>query len=238
MAKSYEEAKKASRKALEACAAGDDEDAKKAKTLLAKFDEDGDAEPKAEDMTDEDKKKKEDADAAAAKAADDEDAKARAADEETDTKAAARAAASSNAEKLDLVARVHALETSIKNAAEASERSSLLGTRPDFSATVRASLQSAPLSFVKDACKNWPRGSTPEKASASATVPGGTRGDTQANGKQQTFNVTEEDFIAKHMNGQSAGNGVVREGSSMTLGFMTPSEVAEAAKKLASKGGK
>ena len=205
---------------------GDDEDAKKAKKALrAKAKKALDEMAAAEDGDgDEDDGKKAESEGEGKEKA-----------EGYEDKKAAAAVAPVAARERDLVARVHALETQARIAAETAERTQLLSTRPDFSAQVRASLlaHSTPVEFVREACAKWPRGSTPAVAATSALTPAATRGETQGD-KVHTDEASE---IDRKMGFVSAGPGVRIVNNELELGAMTPSQVEAALKKLAAKGG-
>lgn len=246
MGKSYEEAKSKAREGLAKVAEGDDEDAKAARALLAKMDGE---EPKAEDGDEDKKDKKEEASASASdedkeKAADDSEDK-KAADDSEEKKAAARAkgprlVASTSASELALVERVHALEVERATEKETAERNALLAKRPDFSAEVRTSLLGASVAFVKNAVAKWPRGSAPAAAANAAPTRGDTQKESQEGAKANSdfVGLSTEDFIDEKMGLKaSAGTGVTNNGTALTLGYMSPAQVEEAAKKLGVKGG-
>ncbi len=101
----------------------------------------------------------------------------------------------------------------------------------------------ASVAFVQDACKTWPRGSTPAQAAVAALTPGGTRGaevphtiggEVDRNGMPKGFvGISEEAYIEKQMSrGALASAGVTFEGKELTLGFMTPEEARARLKAL------
>jgi hypothetical protein len=193
--------------------------AKKAESEKPKEEGEGDAKSKSEDgppMKEESK----------ARSEDDEKSKAKSEDEEKEPHAAA---ASVEAKTIfALTARVHALESDKAAKAEADERTALLATRPDFSAPVKASLEKAPIAFLREAVKDWPRGSTPARASAAATFPGGSRGDhASADGapaERDDDREEREPTIQERMRGPFAEGGGIRHlhgGRTVELGFMT-----------------
>ncbi len=246
MAKSYGDHMAAHRANLEKCAEGDDEDAKAAQRDLKAWDEKEAAAKAAEE--EEMKKKDADGDKDASAKAEDSDEQAKAADfEKKDDKAAARSnlrvVASASDSELALVARVHALETERALEKEAAERVTLLSSRPDFSAEVKASLSKYPINVVRDAVKTFPKGSIPSAAVVTkAPTRGEAQGDsevaTDRNGMPKGFvGKSEEDFIDHAMSrGFGKSQGVERNGREMVLGFMTPDEARAAHKALTEKG--
>lgn len=230
------------RKALAAMAAEGDEDAKRS---LKAWDDsekkDSDAKAASEDedkkdgdakaSSDEDSDKKKDVDAKAAKASDEDDSSEKKKD--GDAKAAALSLHA-------LAAELHAMKAAAASEKESTERAKLLASRPDITGTVRASLERAPIAFVRDACANWPRAKGAVSASVAATTPGGTRGEAQKDdGETPLANLGDDDFIARKMNGSSVGGGVEtrRGGRELVLGFMSPKDVEAAAARLAKKEG-
>jgi signal peptide peptidase SppA len=165
------------RKALGEAAAGDGDDAKKARAALAALDGDGDEkkddEARAEGETDDEKKKKEDEEAkakaeaeAAAKAkAEDDTAKAKAAaDEEAKAKA-------SSSNVIDLATRLQTLEAERAAEREAVERAALFASRPDLLPEVRKVFEAMPIEQVRHAMKNLPKGPLVAKSLAAAAQP-------------------------------------------------------------------
>jgi hypothetical protein len=69
-----------------------------------------------------------------------------------------------------ITARLHALETEKLEEREGKAKAALLDTRPDFSAEVRATLESLPMATVEQAVKNWKR-APGSRAAASMTMP-------------------------------------------------------------------
>ncbi len=247
MAKSFGAARKAYQEALSKVAEGDDEDAKAAKKSLAKMaaeDEEEkaaaeggepDGDEKKEGASAEGEDKKEEASAG------DDKPEEKAEGFEKEEKAAARSnlrvvAAATTAE-VALAKRVHILEAERAAEKESVERNALFAKRPDFSKEIRATLASASLDIVRDAVKNWPRGTT--KAEAVVT-PKATRGDTQkddenpsgASHKDGFVGLSEADYIASKMGATFAASGVTREGRNLTLGYMSPEQAQEAASKI------
>ncbi len=236
MAKSFDEALAKAKEALAKCAEGDDEDAKAANAMLAKMGDD------AEEKKDEPKKEE------AAAASDKPEEKA--AGEEDDKKAAARGGlrlvASVEPSTLDLAARLHALESANAAKALSEEIGSLLASRPDITGAPLATLKAASLAQVKDAVKNWPKGSLPNpvaKAAATATRGAGV-GENQAqfvdaNGMPKGFIGQSEDaFVESRMNKSSSSTPIVNEGAGLSFGFMSKADAAaHLAKLTAAKGG-
>lgn len=155
----------------------------------------------------------------------------KAADEETDTKA--------------LVAKVHNLETKIaerdlKLAAkeEAEHRAKLLSTRPDFSATVKATLMKGPLATLEDAVKNWERGpvlNPAAAASVTATRGEGEVGDASARGTQLA--PAEKKELDARMGRGSQAEPIRREGRSIVFGALSAEAAREHMAKKAGNGG-
>src|SRR6185295_16207152 len=163
--KAYDEAIAALRKAAEC----DDETAKKAKRMLKAELAEDDAPAKDDD---EGKTKGEDGDEPPA---DDKKKK--------DDEATARAVAgvpTAAATKDDLAALRAEIALKETKAAEAVERTTLLASRPDFSAEQAKTLATASIEIVRDAVKNWPRG--PARKPAAAATATATRGEGQENG--------------------------------------------------------
>jgi hypothetical protein len=156
--------------ALRAMADGDGEDAKTAKALCAILDGDKDGGDKEAKKTSEgaDDKKDDGENKEAKKASEGADDK----DEDKETKVAAS--------NIDLVKRVHELEVTIATDKERNEIKELLATRPDFSKEVRATLAVSPIKVVRDAVKNWKRGSAAEVPTEDVQA---TRGEGQKDGK-------------------------------------------------------
>jgi hypothetical protein len=204
-----------------------------AKALKALEEDEGEADAKAEGEEEGEGK-------AAAKAddgdgdMDDKKAKGEAEEKKEDAKACAL---SRSARELDLAARLHALEVKIAADAESGERKALLTSRPDFSAKVRASLEKAPLEFVRDACAKWERLASPTQAASNAQVPGGTRGKHTSDSPVIGADVAE--YIAKKMDptrGAHAESAVKHDGFHMSLNPMTREEAEAAVAKLSAKG--
>lgn len=237
MAKSTKEARAGYRAALAKLAAGEDDDAKEARSALSVMDEE-DEKKEAKAKTAEDEKKEGEKEASAEEKKDDGATKSEFPEEEKkDEKAAARApglrlAASATANEVALAQRIHALETERAVEKENVERSALLAKRPDFSAAVRATLQASPLSVVKDACANWARLASPTEAASAALVPGGSRGESQGGESAVGNTHSVEDIIDQKMGFGKVSGGVTHSGRALTLGYMSPADVNAAADKL------
>lgn len=242
MAKSVQEARASYRATLAKLAADDSDEGKEARAHLSAMDkEDEKKEAKAEDGNGEEKKK--DGEEAKSKAEgepkdEDKDKAKGAADDKEKAKASSglRIAASSTARELDLAARVHALETERAIEKESAERSALLASRPDFAPEVKASLEGAPISFVRDAVKSWARLASPTQAAANALTPGATRGESQVDQNAPVSGFvgqeTQEVFIDRKMGLAKASGGVVRQGNTLELGFLSPAAAQAAVEKL------
>lgn len=168
------------------------------------------------------------------------EAKAEGGEEMPEKKAAASAhviAPTSN--ELTLAARVQALEASIAAEREASERKTLLASRPDFPKDVKATLAGASLDFVRKACTTWPRIATSAETAAQALTPAATQGAGHVNrgASQMVGEETEAEFIARKM-GFNTGkhNGIKAENHSLSLGFMTKEEARAHVAKLEKEG--
>jgi signal peptide peptidase SppA len=165
------------RKALGEAAAGDGDDAKKARAALAALDGDGDEkkkddEAKAEGGESDDEKKKDDE--AKAKAAADEEAKAKAEAEATKAKAEADEEAKAKAAStnvIDLATRLQTLEAERAAEREATERAALFASRPDLLPEVRKVFEAMPLEQVRHAMKNLPKGPLVATSLAAAAQP-------------------------------------------------------------------
>ena len=172
-AKNDSKAWDAMKEALMSYAEGEDEDkARKAKKMLKAFASDEkpedapekDEAAKAEDE-DGDKDKEPVKAAKSEDAPEDKDKKpegSKAEEPEKDSKAQATLAA--------LAKRVHDMESEKLTEKETKAKAALLDTRPDFSAEVRATLESLPIATVTQAVKNWKR-APGFSASASMTMP-------------------------------------------------------------------
>jgi ClpP class serine protease len=137
---------------------GDDED-----ITEEKKDDDKDEEKKSKSSEDDDKKIKSESD----------DKKARASKEEEPVKEQASAS-------FALAQRIHALEAERASEKAATEREKLLAMRPDFSATIRATLATLPISELKKAVETWDRIPLNPAAAASVTATQGARQDVDA----------------------------------------------------------
>jgi hypothetical protein len=79
---------------------------------------------------------------------------------------------------------VRALETEIKTRDEAKERANLLAGRPDLEPALRATLEKSttPLALVREACAEWPRGTTGANALEAANAANNTQPSVKAAG--------------------------------------------------------
>lgn len=192
--KAYEDAIAALRKAAE----GDDEEAKKAKRMLA-------AELADEPSKDEEKKD----DAGGKKAEDppskDDGGSARKAEEpkkDEDAKAIAQKA-------LDVA-------TAAQSQAEATERSTLIASRPDLDESTRALLASAPIADVRKFVKESPRRALKPAADAAVT---GTRGADQGTGTASRLPAAAKASMDEAMGlAPATKRGVVNEPGRLVLG--------------------
>lgn len=165
-----------------------------------------------------------------AKAAEEEKKK----DEEVKALAASTSAQASN---LELVKRVHALESERAKEREDKARAELLAQRPDFSDQVRKSLASMPLVHVEDAVKNWPVAPGTQMPSAAAASARGTVGSGQIV-DPRVVDDDDDDFIARRMGQSKASTGIKkkRDGRELELGVMTQAQAREHLAKLQKEG--
>lgn len=208
------------RAGLSEMAKGDSEEAAQARALLAMHpEEDG------EKKEGEGGEKKE-----GAKAELPEEKKETKAEEKKEMKASSED--DSKAVAMAATARVHALELKLQAKEEADERAVLLAQRPDFSAAVVATLKTMPLSYLREAVEKWEK---PAGFPAAAALVQGTAGKTQngSGASVSTATPAEASYIAKMMGGGPTSEGVKHEGSSMTLGFMTPEDAQKRVAELA-----
>lgn len=225
--------KKELRAWLSKMAEGEGEAAEKAKAALKCLDESDDAPPE---------KKKDEPAATDAPPPEKKDAAAAApppAEEKKDPDAKA------------LVAIVHTLQASIAErdakdakAADLAHRTSLLASRPDFSATVKASLMKGDLATLEDAVKNWERGPALAMATAAAAQVNGTRGQEQGNARGSQLSPAEKAELDARMGLGSQKKAIRREGRGMVFGAMSAedarahlAEKAAADKAAGVKGG-
>jgi hypothetical protein len=119
-----------------------------------------------------------------------------------------------------------------KAARDLTEKQALLAGRPDFTDEMKASFlkPSVPLSTVKDVCDSWARGTLGKPSNAAAANTSGTMGAGQ--GGPPKVSDADADFIANHMGGVQASNGVktTRGGSVLELGYVSPTELAKGGK--------
>lgn len=219
--------KKEMRAWLSKMAEGEGEAAEKAKAALKCLDESDEAPPE---------KKKDEPAAADAPPP-----------EKKDTAAAAPPAVE---EKKDpdakaLVAIVHTLQASIAErdakdakAAELAHRTSLLASRPDFSATVKASLMKGDLATLEDAVKNWERGPALAMATAAAAQVHGTRGQEQGNARGSQLSPAEKADLDARMGLGSQKKAIRREGRGMVFGAMSAEDARAHLAEKAAAGGK
>ncbi len=214
--------------ALRALAASKDEaESKAAKAALKAMGvaESDDEEPKAEDKDEEPKAEAEE--------------EAPKSEEKKDDDAKAKASASSDP-ALALAATVQSLAAWKAEREEKEERAKLMAKRPDFAPEVVALMDRSPLSVVRDAVKNLPRGATPAKGGqvAAARAALGATG-IVGEGQGETSNALPEDEARKldvQMGLAKRTQAIRHEGSRLVLGVMTPAEArAELAKKGATK---
>jgi ClpP class serine protease len=165
--------------ALKKMAEGDDEDAAKAKKMLAALDEKDDGDDKAEDPPADDKPKD---------------------DKDDDSKASAA---------INAAAR-----------AEASERSVLMMSRPDFSKEQRATLAKAPIEVVRDAVATWPKATAP-KVPIDVT-PAATRGATQKDAGGSRLPPGEKAQLDAAMGLVKTERTVEQQGNRLVLGVTRP----------------
>lgn len=229
---------------LSDAAKGDDEDAERAKKMLAGHyggKAEGEGGEGGEEPSEDEKEKKAKAEAEEkAKAEAEEEAKkakAKAEAEEEAKKAQARAAgsgATATAGDVDLARRVHELEVERTQEREATERKALLDQRPDFSSQVRASLEKAAISFVKDAVKNWPRVNASATAAAAAATPAATPGATDA--AQRNVSAEQQALLDRMgKKGPQAARARI-EGSTLVLEDMSPDAAAKRVKEMQEQG--
>ena len=187
----------------------DEETAKKAKAALKCLDEDGD--------NDGDKKEEEAKAKAEAEEKEKKDAEAKAAAEEKE-KAEAKAKASTDT-AFKALAKVHELESKLQARDEADERAKLFAKRPDFSAEVRATLETLPIERVREAVEKWPRVTATSHSSANALTPGGAERE-QKPAYVPRLTVEEERILASLDRGRSAPERASMTGTRFTTPFI------------------
>lgn len=201
------------------------EKAKKAMRKMEALFEDGDG--------DKDGEKKEEASASAKGESEDSDkkkeeaearAKAEAEDKEK-KEAEAKAMASSS---LAMAQQLQALQAKVLASENAERRAKAFASRPDLAPEVRAFLEKQPIETIEDACKTFPRAQTTAASSASSLTPGATQG-----GDLSVAPSPDAKFIDKHMHGTAPTTGikVAAQGRSLELGYLSPKEASELAKK-------
>ena len=130
---------------------------------------------------------------------------------------------------LDGQAEVARLRAEIATKEEKHERTTILATRPDFTAEQLELLSMVSLDEVKKACAKWPRnpmsGKLTPPASISAT---GTRGASNSDEHAAAAQVpqAERDYIARKMGMDPVPTGIRRTngGRTLELGAMTPEQ--------------
>lgn len=224
---------------LRKAAEGDDEEAKKAKRMLAAMDEEKDEDKsdskKGKAEGDDDKKEsksKAEGDDDKKKDDESESKKAKAEDDDEDPKASASTVA--------LAARIQELEAqnaaraeADRKAAEESEREKLLASRPDFAPEALEVLREAPLATVREAVAKWPRGNVriPHNPLAATAQPGATRGATQGGGRVDHLPPEEAAELDRQMGLRRDVEAIKHVGTTMSLGVMTKAEARALAKK-------
>lgn len=142
--------------------------------------------------------------------------------------AGAQAAAASPSNELSLAKQVQELLAKDARRDEEAKRSTLLASRPDFSAHIVKSLTTAPLALVEQACKDWPRVTSTSGAAAAAATPGVTPGVTD--NTQPGIRPEQHALLARMgTSGPQAASARI-EGTSLVLENLSP---AAAAKRLA-----
>jgi hypothetical protein len=221
----YKELRAKLRADLAKMAEGSGDDADKAKKALAAMDEEDKPAPAPE-------KKEEKAAVPPEKEAKAEEPPAPAPEKKDDDKEGASA-------QVSLAAKVHSLETKIAAKEEAETRAKLLASRPDFSATVRATLGNpkiTPLSVLEDAVKNWERGPVPTTTAdlAAAASVQGTRGETQ-DGRSPQLPPEQKKELDERMGIAPRASAMRREGRHAYFGAMTSDEARRAVSEKAAK---
>lgn len=151
----YKEALTKAREALQKCAEGDDEDAKKAKETLAALEE-----PEKEDKTGEPPKPKEEGTEEEKKMA-----------EEKEKEAARSVSLKLAAEVAALSAKLAARDAADAKAKADAELAAFFATRPDLSEDQRKTLDGLPLERVKAVVATWPRVHAGPDAARNAIFP-------------------------------------------------------------------
>jgi ClpP class serine protease len=126
-----------------------------------------------------------------------------------------QAAAQSN--EMTLAAKVQRLEAQIANDRDARVRRSLLASRPDFSAEVRATLNKASLAQVREAVKTWPKAKVSKKP---ITTVAATAGETQIDRIVPPSDSTASELDRRMgLTGQKLG--CRKEGSTLFFGVVS-----------------
>jgi ClpP class serine protease len=210
MATSYEKA----RAALEEAAQGDDANAKAAQAALAALkaaEGGGEAGDKEEDPAND--KPGEPAGTAAETSGD-----KPAAEDEKDKK---EAAASSGDLAAQAWAKVHELETKMREREARDERARLLASRPDFGPELLSVMKTAPLETVRDMVAKLPKGkivaATAKRAAADQPDVQPTAGEGQDSGGVTHLPAEQKDKMDRRMGLKQGGPTVVNEPYRMTL---------------------
>lgn len=195
----------------------DEETAKKAKAAIKCLDEEGGGESD-EKKKDEEAKAKAEADEKEKK---DADAKAKA---EADEKDEAKAKASTDT-AFKALAKVHELEAKLKDRDEADERAKLFATRPDFSAEVKATLETLPIERVREAVEKWPRVRATSQSTVNANVTGA--GGIEREQKPAyipRLTAEEERILARLDRGRGTPDRASMTGTRFTTPFINPAQ--------------
>ncbi len=216
--------------ALKALAASDDKDESNAakaalKAMGVAEGDEGEEKPKDDDK-DESKSKAEGGDGEEKPKDDDKD--------ESKSKASV-----SGDPALALAAKVQSLEAWKAQQEDQKERAKLMAQRPDFAPEVVALMNRSPLSVVRDAVKNLPRGAAKSSgqvaAARAALTVQATIGDSQGEATS-ALPENEAHELDVQMGLARRANAIRHEGNRLVLGVMTPAEArAELAKKGAAR---
>lgn len=212
--------------ALRAGADSDDEmQSKRCRAALAAFHASNDGD--ADDSKDEKKE--------ASESSDDEEKKeaSESSDESKDEKKETSVAAS-----IDLAKALHETRAELAAFKESVEREKLLASRPDFDATVRATLEGAPLSVVKKAVSTWKRVAASQVEAARAatdTTVRATTGETQGETVSRLpADQARELRVQMGLEAEAPRFGL--EGTRHVMATMTPAQArAELARREAAK---
>jgi len=205
---------------LQEAAEGDDANAAAAKRALEAL---GDPSAPAAEDSDEDKPAAEDTEDDSDAAAEDDDSKPAATDDSDSDDAAPPkappAAQDANAVALQALAEVHKLRAEQAAGKARAERKRLLASRPDFAPELRAALQTAEITTVRQLVKTLPKApvTSSAAAAAAAATAQGVRGSSQGSSTPASASAVNE--LDRRMGLTSATLKTRREGNALVFGL-------------------